>query len=129
MQRHEAGFSLIEVLVAMVIFALVSLATTNLMVASTSAVAQNDATSQAINFAQMTMENLRNTPFSEMESGEDTFTDDQGKQFSVEWEVVEDAPGEEMNTVNVSVFWDEKGTTKQYEIDNILTKTSHVDND
>ncbi|MGE0684195.1 MAG: prepilin-type N-terminal cleavage/methylation domain-containing protein [Candidatus Binatia bacterium] len=129
MKRFDAGFSLIEVLVAMVIFAIVSLATTNLMVGSTAMVSRNDATSQAINFAQMIMENLRNIPFDEMESGSDTLTNAQGREFSVAWDVAEDAPADGMNTVNVSVSWDEKGTTKQYEIDNILAKVSNVDND
>lgn len=129
MKRVDAGFSLIEVLVAIVIFAIVSLATTNLMVGSTTMVARNDTTSEAINFAQMIMENLRNVPFDDMESGSDTFTNPQGKEFNIVWDVAENAPANGMNTVNVSVSWDEKGTTQQYEIANILAKVSNVDND
>lgn len=129
MKRFAAGFSLVEVLLAMVIFAIASLAATNLMVGSTTMVSRNDATSQAINLAQMVMEDLRNIPFEEMQSGTDTFTNPQGREFSVAWEVAEDAPAEGMNTVNVSVSWDEKGTTQQYEIANILTKVSNVDDD
>jgi type II secretion system protein I len=125
MKQRNAGFTLIEVLVAMSLFAIASLAITQLMVNHTAMVARNDAGSQAITFAQQEMEHLRTMQFADMASGSDTYTDAEGKEFNVAWDVTLDTPADDMNHVLVTVSWDEKGETKSYELENIFTKVAN----
>jgi len=125
MKRASAGFSLIEVLVAMTIFAIVSLAVAKLMVDATAIVSENAAASQAIAFAQEVMEHLRTMEFEDMENGSDTYVDDKGRQFDAVWTVAKDSPQDYINSIVVTVSWEEKGETKYYELKNVLTQISN----
>lgn len=125
MRRAVAGFSLLEVLVAMTIFAIVSLAVAKLMVDATAIVSENASASQAIAFAQEVMEHLRTMEFEDMENGSDTYVDAKGRQFNATWTVTKDSPQVYINSIVVTVSWEEKGETKYYELKNVLTDVSY----
>jgi prepilin-type N-terminal cleavage/methylation domain-containing protein len=125
MRRVVAGFSLLEVLVAMTIFAIVSLAVAKLMVEATAIVSENAAASQAIAFAQEVMEHLRTAEFEDMESGGDTYVDDKGRQFNAAWTVAKGSPQVYVNSVTVEVSWQEKGETKYYTLKNVFTDVTY----
>ena len=120
-----AGFSLIEVLVAMTIFAIVSLAVSKLMFDATAMISQNEAESQAIAFAQQAMENLRTMKFANLTNGSSTYYDGKGRQFTVVWTVTPDTPAVFMDTIVVTASWQDKGQTYSYELRNILTQISN----
>src|SRR5262245_36667602 len=103
MQKAVAGFSLLEVLVAMTIFAIASLAVSKLMVDATTMISKNEAESQAITFAQQTMENLRAMKFANLTNGSSTYHDAKGKQFDVVWTITPDTPAAYMDSVVVTV--------------------------
>jgi type II secretion system protein I len=120
-----AGFSLIEVLVAMTIFAIVSLAVSKLMFNATAMISKNEAESQAIAFAQQAMENLRTMKFANLANGSSTNYDGKGRRFDVVWTVTPDTPAVFMDSVVVTVSWQEKGATESYELQNIFTQISN----
>ena len=66
MKHAPAGYSLIEILVAMSLFAITSLATAQLMLGATKLVSGNELASEAITIAQEELENLRALPFADM---------------------------------------------------------------
>ncbi|MCS6926144.1 MAG: prepilin-type N-terminal cleavage/methylation domain-containing protein [Candidatus Binatia bacterium] len=122
MNRGSAGFTLIEVLVAMVIFAIATAATASLMFHSTTYLAQSNERSRAIAIAQQVVEDLRTVDYSEMESGSTT-VDWKGQSafFTVHWNVDTDEPEPGMATVAVSVSWHHKGEMHTYETHTIYT--------
>ncbi|MEW6298697.1 MAG: type II secretion system protein [Thermodesulfobacteriota bacterium] len=122
MRRGSAGFTLIEVLVAMVIFAIATTAIASLMFHSTTYLAKSNERSQAIAIAQQTIEDLRTMDYTEMESGSTT-VDWKGQSafFTVSWDVNADDPEPGMATVAVSVSWSHKGVTNTYETQSVYT--------
>lgn len=119
---YAKGFTLIEVLVAMVIFAIVSLAITQMMVASTKLASENGIASEAIALAQETLEDLRAVPFANMTSGSAVATSSKGVvPLNVAWTVTSNSPETGMNTIVVTVTWDQQGVTKSYDVQSVFT--------
>lgn len=123
LNRACAGFTLIEVLVALTIFSISSLAATRLIVSATALVSENNITSQAIGLAQDTIENLRNVAYEDMADGTDVVTLD-NTPFTITWTVSADDPVPDTSTVVVRVNWQAKGETKQYEIESIYSQVT-----
>lgn len=120
--QSTKGFTLIEVLVAMVIFSIVSLAVTKLMLSSTKLVSDNALASEAITLAQEKMEDLRSTPLPVMISGSRPVTSAKGVViFNVVWTVTNDSPEVGMNKVVVTVNWTHQGVAKSYEAESVFT--------
>ena len=119
---YAKGFTLVEVLVAMVIFAIVSLAITQMMVASTKLASENGIASEAIALAQETLEDLRAVPFADMASGSAVATSSKGVvPLNVAWTVTSNSPETGMNTIVVTVTWDQQGVTKSYDVQSVFT--------
>jgi prepilin-type N-terminal cleavage/methylation domain-containing protein len=116
MKRWHEGFSLIEVLVAMVIFSIASLAVSKLMVGSSSAVSENAESTHAIALAQQKLENLRNLRYLDLASGSETRLGSEwkGMPFTVAWVVSNDTPITGTRTVVATVSWTSKGQTRSY---------------
>jgi prepilin-type N-terminal cleavage/methylation domain-containing protein len=120
MKRSMAGFSLVEVLVAMAIFAVAATAVTSLMYHSTTFVSGNNLLSQAITCAQTRLEYLRTLDYEDVVGDSSECVGD-GANFEVSWEVDEDAPEEGAKTVILTVSWTEKGEVKSYALETIYT--------
>ena len=122
-KRANAGFTLIEVLVAMVIFAITSSATASLMFHSTGMVAENSSSSQAIAVAQRVLEDLRTLDYEDIEDGSFSYIwAAKNKTFNASWSVYEDDPEAGLKTIIVTVTWDGKGGTKSYETQTIYSQ-------
>ena len=116
MKRWHQGFSLIEVLVAMVIFSLASLAVSKLMVSSSSFVAENAESTHAVALAQQKLENLRNLRYLDLATSSETrlASEWKGVPFTIAWVVNNDTPITGTKTVNVTVSWTSKGQSRSY---------------
>jgi prepilin-type N-terminal cleavage/methylation domain-containing protein len=123
MQRTTAGFSLVEVLVAMVIFSISSLAVSSLMVGSMQRISDNGQRSEAISLAQKTLEGLRSAPYADLETGSQLHIPSStgGTTFDVNWMVHDDDPVAGEKRIVVTVTWNYKGATKKYEAETIYT--------
>jgi prepilin-type N-terminal cleavage/methylation domain-containing protein len=121
MKHSRAGYSLIELLVAMSIFAVVATAIAAQMVHSTAMISQNAEASQAITIAQQVMEDIRTLAYSDMSSGSETVTW-KGQPFDAVWHVSEDEPEPGTKTVVVTVSWENKGETKTYETRSVYSQ-------
>jgi prepilin-type N-terminal cleavage/methylation domain-containing protein len=120
MRNTQAGFTLVEVIVAMVIFLVSASAVASMMYHSTVAVSQNNFTSQAITCAQASLEHLRMLDYDDVSNDSDECAGD-GITFDVEWEVTEDEPEDGTKTIVLTVSWSEKGEAKSYELETVYT--------
>ncbi|NOT55619.1 MAG: type II secretion system protein [Deltaproteobacteria bacterium] len=123
MKRATAGFTLIEVLVAMVIFSISSLAVTSLMVGSMQHISGNGLRSEAISLAQDAIEGLRSAPYDDLATGSelDVLSSKGGTTFDVNWRVHTDDPMAGVKRIVVTVTWDHKGVARTYETETIYT--------
>lgn len=126
MRQTDQGFTLVETLVAVLIFAIASLAVSQMMYYSTQAVSENNAASQAIAVAQSALEEIRTLDYADMATDDtgETVTTPDGRIFTVKWTVSEDSPGAGMKTVVVNVTWNEKGGERTHELETIFSKIS-----
>jgi len=123
MKRWHEGFTLIEVLVAMVIFAITSLAATSLIVNSTKLISENDLSSQAIALAQEQLEQLRDVPIATMADQLATTTAAKGTvTFNINRDIIQDTPIKGVNTLVITVTWNQQGVTKSYATRSIFTQ-------
>ena len=127
MRCAHGGFSLVEVLVAMTIFSIVSLATSTLMTGSLAMIAQNAIGSEAIGIAQGRIEAARNIPddmlintnvcpSNTVKSSKGTTT------FTLVCTVLADTPTTGTKTIRITVNWNYKGKAKSYATETIFTK-------
>jgi prepilin-type N-terminal cleavage/methylation domain-containing protein len=124
MQHRSAGFSLVEVLVAMVVFMISAAAVSSLMFHSTSFVSRNNFMSQAITCAQAALEEIRTQDYDDIVTTSGKTCSGDGVNFNVAWSVSVDDPDAGMKTINVTVSWSEKGAAKSYAIHTIYSSVT-----
>ncbi len=124
------GFTLIEVLVALLVFTIAAIALTQLISMS---LVESRASQQSVTgmyLAHQKVEELRNTPYDEIVSGRDT--DDQGFAvglgadglpggvFFRSWDVVDNEPMNGTKTITITVDWEEGNRENTYKISTII---------
>lgn len=127
MKRSHGGFSLIEVLVAMSIFSIVSLATSSLMTSSMAMITQNAIGSEAIGIAQGRIEAARNMPYDMMTNATTCPTNSVKSSkgtttFTLACTVLTDTPVTGAKKVRITVNWNYRGKAKSYATETIFTK-------
>lgn len=123
MQRTQTGFSLVEVMVAMTVFAIAASAVTSLMFHSTEAISGNNYSSQAVTCAQEELEIVRAKSYDEITDASSECVGDE-MSFEVSRAVTENEPDDGVKTIVVTVSWTEKGESKSYEIETIYTSVT-----
>ena len=114
MKSLHNGFSLMEVLVAMVIFSISALAVTSLMVNHTKLVSLNAQSSEAIALAQDKLEDLRTMNFTSLASNSAPPVIKKGTAYTTSWTVQQNTPATGMATLTITVAWNHKGVAKSY---------------
>ena len=98
------GFSLIEILVALVIFSIALLALASFMVSSTKINSFGSHMTEATIFAQDVVEQLRVSPWANVVSGADQRTGSTGVNYVRNWNVVPNPTGSQ-RWVTITVNW------------------------
>ena len=106
----SSGFSLIEILIAIVILSISLLALAALMVTTTQSNSFGAHMSEATTFAQDMLERLRVSPWANVVSGEDQVTGSTGINYDRNWMVSPNppSPGDGLRTVTITVRWNDK---------------------
>jgi type IV pilus assembly protein PilV len=102
--KKSKGFSLIEVLIALVILAVALLALAGLMVQSTNSNSWGSHLTEASTFAQDKLEELRMTTWPNLVSDSDVRTGSTGINYTRTWTVATNTAGN-LRTVNISIRW------------------------
>jgi Tfp pilus assembly protein PilV len=115
--RSNAGNSLAEVMVCMVIVTLIATATTKGMVYTTQFVGENTMHQEAITLAQQQVERMRTSTYSAIASGNTT-----DGLYQIEKTVGDNMPEFGMKQITVKVKWTWKGQARSYELATIFAK-------
>jgi prepilin-type N-terminal cleavage/methylation domain-containing protein len=115
--RAAHGFTLIEVLVAIVVIGLAATATSRGIQATTNLLGENAFYDEAITQAQETLEDLRAVRYEDMTSGSRT-----SGVYTISWTVTPDTPGPGMKFVAVTSAWEWKGEPRSYVLHTVYSK-------
>jgi type IV pilus assembly protein PilV len=101
--RPDAGFSLIELMIAITVLGVGILSLAGLYPMATQKVSRGDLESRATFLGQAKVEELKRIPWDNLVTTADTDTVE--TVFVRDWSVEEDQPVEGMKRVNVTVAW------------------------
>ena len=121
-KKHgERGFSLVEVLITLFIFAVGVLAVALLLDLSVQKNASARLMSEATEIAQYQMEKLMGASYrdTELDASSSPFGPNAIGKHSVSWAVQEDLPMSGMKTINLTVAWTDRGVAKSFTVDSI----------
>ena len=119
-RRRQQGVSLLEVLAAMVLFALVASAVGALATQSMVHTTRNRHSTSAALCAQQELERLRGLPYAQMASRTTTMTMG-GQSFSVASTVQADTPVANVATITVTVTWTGPEGARSYVVQTLFT--------
>jgi prepilin-type N-terminal cleavage/methylation domain-containing protein len=114
------GFSLIETLVCIAIFALVAAAVGSLLSTSFLAEGWNANQAVAVTVAQQELEHRRSLSYADVQSGVATYVQ-RGRTFTVTTIVREDQPAANMKEITATVTWDDARQSRSYATQTIFT--------
>lgn len=115
--NRQRGFTLIEVLVAIVVIGLAASATANGMRATTNLLGENSLQGEAITLAQGAMEDLRTLRYEDIGNGSRA----EGV-YTVAWTALANNPETGMKFITVTTSWQWKGQPRSFKIETIYSK-------
>ena len=102
--KRSKGFSLIEVMIALVILAVALLALAGLMITTTKNTSFGGHMTEAATFAQDKLEQLRASPWAAIIAGADTAVGATGISYARSWTVA-DNPNGDQRWVTITMNW------------------------
>ena len=121
-KKHgEQGFSLVEVLITLFLFAVGVLAVALLLDMSIQKNASARLMSEATEIAQYQMEKLMSASYrdAELDASSSPYGPSTIGKHSVSWSVQEDIPMSGMKTISLTVAWNDFGVAKSFTVDSI----------
>lgn len=117
----EKGFSLVEVMIAVSIFAVGLLAVALMLDTAIQYNASAARMSEATEIAQYQMEKLMGGPYDDADLDEafSPYGPDSVANYRVSWTVREDLPMSAMKTISLTVAWNDRGTAKSLTVASI----------
>jgi len=122
-RRNARGFSLLEVLFAMTLFALVGTAVNVLAIQSMRHTLHNYHGTYAVLLAQQQVENLESADYATI-ANSNTVTTINGLNYTVNTNVATDTPASGMKQVTVTITWTGLEGNDSYAVQTIFTQLS-----
>lgn len=122
-RARSRGFTLLEVLAALTLFALVAAAATALATGALLSTAHNRQATFAVLAAQQELEALRSLPYDDVQGGTST-VEENGVVYTVATDVVTNAPTSGVKRITVTVSWNGIGGVRSYVVDAIFTSVA-----
>jgi type II secretion system protein I len=105
-QKKSSGFTLLEILIALIIFSIGILALTSLTVTATRTGSYGGRTTEAVTFAQDKLEELKTNSWDKVVSGADQETGPTGINYARNWKVLEKET-RNLKTVSITIEWND----------------------
>ena len=119
-RANQRGTSLMEVLTAMTLFALVASGVAAMATNSMRATANNRQSTSAQMLAQEELEQLRGFDYADVAT-RDRSVDMTGETFDIHSDVIDNDPANGMKRITVTVSWTSPLGNREYEIETIFT--------
>jgi prepilin-type N-terminal cleavage/methylation domain-containing protein len=119
-RRNQEGTSLIEVLAAMTLFAIVASGVAAMAANSLRATAHNRQAGMAQMLAQEELESIRGLAYSDIAPSSRT-TVVNNQLYHIDTEVLANSPASGMSEITVAVTWESPIGSRSYEIETIFT--------
>ncbi len=117
--RHQRGFTLIEVMVAILVVGLAATATATGMRATTNLLSANELHAEAITLTQQAIEDLRTVSYDVMAGGSRVSSDG---RFTTSWQVQDGNPGPGMKFITATTNWAWRGTPQTYTLHTVYSR-------
>jgi type IV pilus assembly protein PilV len=105
-QKKSSGFTLLEILIALIIFSIGILALTSLTVTATRTGSYGARMTEAVTFAQDKLEELKTNSWDKVVSGADQETGPTGINYARNWKVLEKET-RNLKTVSITIEWND----------------------
>ena len=105
--KRSSGFTLLEILIALIIFSVGILALTSLTVTATKTGSYGGRMSEAVTFAQDKLEELKANSWDKIVSGADQETGPTGISYTRIWKVLEKET-RNLKTVSITIDWKDR---------------------
>lgn len=105
--KKPTGFSLVEVLIALIILSVSLLGLATLMATTIKYNSFGGHMTEAANFAQDRLEQLKTTPWKTLASGVDQITGSTGIVYSRNWDVISNTD-DTLRTVTITINWTDR---------------------
>lgn len=115
MKRRDTGSSLVEALVATLVFAISASAVGSALTFGFVTIDSTASRQHAVALAESSMEDLRGLPYEDL-GGSVTTDHSTGKTFTITSIVDRDRPADNMSEISVGVGWNERGRARSYGI-------------
>lgn len=120
-EPRERGVTVLEVLVAVVLFALIVAATAGVLSLGSTRGAQSRRATEAVIVAQRELERLRQTPYDRL-PGSATWTETVGSNtYTVRREMFVNDPEQNTTRIRITVSWEVAGEAQTYVVETIFT--------
>ena len=120
----QAGYSLIEVLIGMMILSIAIGSAFSLSVQVNRTMLNNQQVTAAANLCEYKLEELRNTQYINIQTGSDPSTmdpyGDSPGRFTRSWRVTSDSPDVGLKTVTVNVTWSQWNSARNYSMTGVI---------
>lgn len=117
-KQNDAGFTLIEVMMALLVFAIGTLALAQLQIAAIQGNANAEDITEASVFSSDLIEQMSYWDYTDIGDGQQT---DPSGVFEAEWVVANDEPVENSTTIDITVTWQGKDGQKTLSMTTIKT--------
>ena len=105
-QKKSGGFTLLEILIALIIFSIGILALATLTVTATKTGSYGGRMTEAVTFAQDKLEELKTNSWDKIVSGMDQETGPTGMYYTRNWKVLEKET-RNLKTVSITIEWND----------------------
>lgn len=144
--RGDAGFSLVEVMISMMLFAVCMLGLAKLQLTALHANMMARETTEAVSLAQGKLDELRLLPFAHPDLQDYDCEDDSGfaasglsdigtaadnhqtgvnalgQSYELFWNIADNVPTEGAKTIRMIVHWREKSVERQVKVDSVFSE-------
>lgn len=122
MMKEQNGFTLLEVIIALVIFSIGLLAVASMQMTAIKGNYFSGTLTEATSWAADQMETLMSLPYTDADLAAGNHTAPQEDIYTITWSVADDATTNNTKTITITVAWTDKGSQRTHVLQGIKAR-------